>query len=135
MYVQFTSCVYGVRKPVWRYHDYYQLSKKSHLQHILCWTKYVVCYFQQQRIEEFQRHSICMLNHSRCKKWMLVNEKSFKYKDYEIGYAVLSEKVTVLKKYLNKSLWRSSSSKEVLTSKKYMFWMITYSGKKAPSKQ
>ena len=60
----------------------------------------------------------------------------FKYKDYEIGYAVLSEKVTVLKKYLNKSLWRSSSSKEVLTSKKYMFWMmITYSGKKAPSKQ
>ena len=59
----------------------------------------------------------------------------FKYKDYEIGYAVLSEKVTVLKKYLNKPLWRSSSSKEVLTSKKYMFWMITYSGKKAPSKQ
>ena len=34
------------------------------------------------------------------KEWMLINGKSFQYKCYEIGYAELSEKVTVFKKYL-----------------------------------
>ena len=34
------------------------------------------------------------------KEWMLVNGKSFKYKCYKIGYAELSERVTVFKNYL-----------------------------------
>ena len=46
----------------------------------------------------------------------------FKYKCYEIGYAELSEKVTVFKKYLllKKFLffWKSSCLEKVPTSKK-----------------
>ena len=34
--------------------------------------------------------------------WLI--KSLFKYKGHEIGYAELSEKVTVLKKYLKKSL-------------------------------
>ena len=47
----------------------------------------------------------------------------FKYKCYEIGYALL-EKVTVLKKYL---LLKSSSSGKVAVWKKYLLRKSTYS--------
>ena len=67
---------------------------------------------------------------------MLVNGKSFlKYKCYEMGYTELSEKVTVFKKYLllkKFSFWKSSYSEEA--SRKYMFWIITYSREKVSPK-
>ena len=62
------------------------------------------------------------------KEWMLINGKSFQYKCYEIGYAELSEKVTVFKKYLLLKkffFWNSSCSEVVPASKKYMLWRIT----------
>ena len=59
----------------------------------------------------------------------------FKYKCYEIGYEELSEKLTVLNKYLHlKKLffWKSSCSEEVSTSKKCILWIIAYFGEKGP---
>ena len=61
---------------------------------------------------------------------MLVNGKSL---FYEIGYVELSEKVTVFNKFM--LLSKRSSSEELPASKKYMFWIITYSGEKALPKQ
>ena len=63
-------------------------------------------------------------------------ESLFKFKYYENGYAELSEKVNFSKKYL----WKGSSCEKVAVqnkraSKKYILWIITYSGEKAPPKQ
>ena len=72
------------------------------------------------------------------KERMLVNKSLFKYKCYEIGYAVLSENVTVFKKYLlHKKLFflKRRCLEEVPASKKYMLWRITYFGEKVPPKQ
>ena len=68
------------------------------------------------------------------KEWMLVNGKSFKYKCYKIGYAELSERVTVFKNYLllkKLFFWKSTFSEEVPT----MLLIITFSGEKVPPKQ
>ena len=65
-------------------------------------------------------------------------KRLFKFKCYEIGYAELSEKVTVFKKYLLLKkffFWKSSCLEEVTASKKYMHWIITYSREKVPRKQ
>ena len=57
-----------------------------------------------------------------------------KYKSYKKSY---QKKVTVFKKYLllKKFKWKSSSSEEASASKKYMLWIITYSGEKVPPKR
>ena len=65
-------------------------------------------------------------------------ESYFKCKCYEIGYAKLLGKVTDFKKYLvlkKLFFWKGSSPEEVPASKKYMLWIITYSGETFPPKQ
>ena len=51
-------------------------------------------------------------------------ESRVKYKCYEIGYAELSEKVTVFKKFLflNKFLFWKSSFEKVHDLNDYLFW-------------
>ena len=51
---------------------------------------------------------------------MLVNGKYFKYKCYKIGYAELSEKVTVFKEYFSVLFWKSGCSEDLPASEKYM---------------
>ena len=57
------------------------------------------------------------------KEWMLVNGKSEK--------KIVFKKYMLLKKFF---FWKGSCSEEVTASKKYTFWIITYSGEKAPLK-
>ena len=60
-------------------------------------------------------------------------ESLFKYKCYEIGYAELSERVTVFKNYLllkKLFFWKSTFSEEVTT----MLFIITFSEEKVPPK-
>ena len=61
----------------------------------------------------------------------------FKYECYETGFAELPEKVTLFKKHLVLKMYffgKSSCSEEAPSLKKYMSWIVTYSGEKALQK-